>query len=365
MNKLRIGIIGCGNISSIYLKNCTTVFKNLEVLALADLSPERARAKAAEFGVPRALSVSELLAFEEIDAILNLTVPNAHAEVALAALGAGKHVYGEKPLAVNLAEGEKILEHAKAKGLYVGSAPDTFLGSGLQTCRKLIDDGWIGEVVGATAFMLCGGHEGWHPDPEFYYKKGGGPLFDMGPYYLHALVSLVGPVKALVGKTSRAWSERVITSKEKYGEKIEVEVPTTATGFLDFACGAWGMLMTSFDVRGGTSHAPIEIYGSEGTLLVPDPNTFGGPIRIKRSAAHAGESEFAPLPLLFDYADNSRGLGLSDMADAIGELRPARASGELALHVLEIMHGIYASSDEGRRYVMRHSCARPDALKRK
>jgi len=357
MQKLRVGIIGCGNISSIYLKNCTTMFKNLEIVALADLVLERAKAKAAEFGVPRVQSVDEMLASKDIDAVLNLTIPLAHAEVARSALEAGKHVYGEKPLAVDFAEGEKLAALAKAKGLFMGSAPDTFLGAGLQTCRKLIDDGWIGEVVGATAFMLCGGHEGWHPDPAFYYKRGGGPMFDMGPYYLHALVSLLGPVKALVGKTSAAWKERVITSKERSGEIIEVEVPTTVTGILDFESGAEGTIMTSFDVRGGSSHAPIEIYGSEGTLLAPDPNTFGGPVKVRRR----GERDFVELPLLFGYAENSRGLGLSDMAEAIALARPPRASGELALHALEIMEGIHVSSDEGKRYVMRSSCKRPEA----
>jgi predicted dehydrogenase len=358
MRKLRVGIIGCGNISSIYLKNCTTVFKNLEIVALADLVPERAAAKAAEFGVSRTLSVSEMLASKDIDAVLNLTIPLAHAEVARAALEAGKQVYGEKPLATGFAEGEEIVSLAKAKGLYLGSAPDTFLGAGLQTCRKLIDDGWIGEVVGATAFMLCGGHEGWHPDPAFYYKRGGGPMFDMGPYYLHALISLVGPVKALVGKTSAAWKERVVTSKERSGEQIAVEVPTTVTGILDFESGAEGTIMTSFDVRGGSSHAPIEIYGSEGTLIAPDPNTFGGPVKLRRR----GERDFVELPLLFGYAENSRGLGLSDMAEAIADARPPRASGELALHALEIMEGIHVSSGEGQRYVMRSSCSRPAPL---
>jgi predicted dehydrogenase len=358
MGKLRIGVVGCGNISAIYLKNCGSAFENLEIRALADLVPERARAKAEEYGVARALPLDELLSSGDIDAVLNLTIPKAHAEVATAALNAGKHVYGEKPLALSLAEGERILALARSKALFVGSAPDTFLGAGLQTCRKLIDEGWIGEVVGATAFMLCGGHEGWHPDPAFYYKKGGGPLFDMGPYYLHALVSLIGPVASLVGQAKTAWGERRVASKERRGERIEVEVPTTTTGLLDFECGAWGTLTTSFDVKGGSAHAPIEIYGSEGTLLVPDPNTFGGPVRIRRNGAEG----FSELPLLFGHAENSRGLGLSDMAAAIEEGREARASGELALHALEIMEGIHVSAAEGRRYVMRHSCRRPAPL---
>jgi predicted dehydrogenase len=278
--------------------------------------------------------------------------------VTLAALEAGKHVYGEKPLAVSLADGERIAALAAKKGLRVGSAPDTFLGAGLQTCRKAIDDGWIGEPVGATAFMLCGGHEAWHPDPAFYYKKGGGPMFDMGPYYLHALVSLMGPVKSLVGQATKAWAERRIGSEPKRGELIEVEVPTTVSGLLEFEGGAWGSIATSFDVRGGTAHAPIEVYGSEGSLLVPDPNTFGGPVRLRRR----GSSDFLELPLLFGYAENSRGLGLSDLAAAIDERRPERASGELALHALEIMEGLHVSAAEGKKYVMRHTCARPEPM---
>jgi predicted dehydrogenase len=358
MKKLRVGIVGCGNISSIYLKNLTTVFRNVEVRALADIVPERAALKASEFGVPRSSSLAELLAADDIDAVLNLTLPRAHAEISLAALGAGKHVYGEKPLAIDLAEGEGIASLAAAKGLRLGSAPDTFLGAGLQTCRKLIDEGWIGEVAGATAFMLCGGHEGWHPDPAFYYKRGGGPMFDMGPYYIHALVSLIGPVAAISGQARAAWAERIVGSEPRRGERIAVEVPTTVSAMLDFEGGATAILMTSFDVRGGTSHAPIEIYGSEGTLLVPDPNTFGGPVRLRRR----GASDFAELPLFFGCAENSRGLGLSDMAAAIEEGRPARASGELALHALEIMEGIHVSAAEGRRYVVRHRCERPAAM---
>ena len=358
MKRLRVGVVGCGNISSIYLKNCTKAFKNLDIVALADLMPERAKAKAEEFGVPRACGVDELLADRGIEAVLNLTIPNAHAQVSEAALRSGKHVYGEKPLATSLADGERLAALAKSKGLLLCSAPDTFLGAGLQSCRKLIEDGWIGETVGATAFMLCGGHESWHPDPAFYYKRGGGPMFDMGPYYLHALISLMGPIKSLVGKAGAAWKERVATSEARSGERIEVEVPTTVSALLDFSSGAQGSIMTSFDVRGGTTHAPIEIYGSEGTILAPDPNTFGGPVRLRRR----GEAEFSSLPLLFGRAENSRGLGLSDMAQAIEEGRPPRASGELALHALEVMEGAHVSSDQGRVYVMRTTCPRPEPM---
>jgi predicted dehydrogenase len=358
MKKLRVGVVGCGNISSIYLKNCKKAFSNLDVVALADLAPESAKAKAEEFGVAKACGVEELLADRSVEAVLNLTIPNAHAQVSEAALISGKHVYGEKPLATSLADGERLAALARSKGLLLCSAPDTFLGAGLQTCRKLIDELWIGEVVGATAFMLCGGHESWHPDPAFYYKAGGGPMFDMGPYYLHALVSLMGQIESLSGKASSTWKERIATSEARFGERIAVEVPTTVSALLSFSSGAQGSIATSFDVRGGTTHAPIEVYGSEGTLLVPDPNTFGGPVRLRRR----GEAEFSALPLLFGCAENSRGLGLSDMARAIEEGRPPRASGELALHALEAMEGIHVSSEQGKVYVMRTTSPRPDPM---
>jgi predicted dehydrogenase len=359
MRKLGVGIVGCGAISSVYLKNCATLFDNLEIRALSDLVPERARTRAAELGGVRALSLPELLACDEIDIVLNLTVPKAHVEVSLAALEAGKHVYCEKPLALSLAEGEALVALAESKGLCFGSAPDTVLGAGIQSCRKYIDEGLIGEPLGVTAFMLDGGPEGWHPNPAFYYQKGGGPMFDMGPYYIHALVTLLGPVSGVVGRTLKAYDERTITSAERFGEKIKVDVPTTVTGLLDFASGASGILMTSFDCVGGTSHAPIEIYGSEGTLVVPDPNTFGGPVRVRRK----GEKVFSELPLLFGRAENSRGLGLSDMAEAIEESRPPRAGADLALHALELMEALHLSADTGKRCVLRHSCARPAPLK--
>ena len=357
MREIRVGVIGCGNISPIYLKNLTTVFGNLEVRAVADFNAERAAARAKEFAVPNAWSVARLLDDPEIDIVLNLTPPPAHAELCSAAIAAGKHVYVEKPLSITLAEGERIVAEAEAKGVRLGCAPDTFLGAGLQTCRKLIDDGRIGEPVGATAFMLNGGPEGWHPDPAFYYKAGGGPMLDMGTYYLTALVSLLGPVSTIVGQTKTAWKERTITSAERYGEKISVEVPTHVSGLLGFASGAAATVVMSFDVKGGTRHPPIEIYGSEGTLIVPDPNTFGGPVLVKRH----DEADYNEIPLAFPYAENSRGLGLADLARGILTDSPHRASGDLALHVLEIMTGIHTAGAEGAIQKTRHAVQRPNA----
>jgi len=353
---VKVGIVGCGTISGIYLKN-SALFDVIEVAACADIDLSRAKARAEEFGVPRACSVEELLADPEIELVVNLTIPKAHASVARAAIEAGKSVYNEKPLAVEREEGLQLLEMAKEKGVRVGGAPDTFLGGGLQTCRKLIDDGWIGEPVAATAFMMSHGPESWHPDPDFYYQPGAGPMFDMGPYYLTALISLVGPIKRVTGSARATFPERTITSKAKYGTKIQVNTPTHIAGVFDFASGAIGTIITSFDVWGSTLPR-IEVYGTEGSLVVPDPNTFGGPVRVKR----AGASEWSEVPLTHTYTENSRGLGVADMAMAIRTGRPHRASGELTFHVLDCMHAFLEASEAGRHVHVASSCDRPEPL---
>lgn len=354
-SRIKVGLVGCGNISGIYFQNCRR-FDVLDLVACADLIPERARAKAAEHGI-EARPVKDLLADPEIDVILNLTIPNAHAEVALAALAAGKSVYNEKPLAIRREDARQMLDLAQARALRVGGAPDTFLGGGIQTCRKLIDDGWIGEPIAATAFMTCHGHESWHPDPEFYYKAGGGPMFDMGPYYLTALVNLMGPVRRVTGSARISFAERTITSQPKHGTTIKVDVPTHVAGVLDFASGAVGTIITSFDVW--AAELPrIEIYGSEGTLSVPDPNTFGGPVHIRR----AGAGQWSEVPLTHGYSENSRSVGLADMACGIRSGRPHRASAELTYHVLDIMHAFHDASREGRHIELASTCSRPAAL---
>ena len=353
---VQVGIVGCGNISPIYLKNGKKL-EIVDIVACADLIAERAEARAQEYDVPRACSVDELLADPEIQIVLNLTTPGAHADVGLAALMAGKSVYNEKPLAISRKDGRRMLEIAQEKGLLVGGAPDTFLGGGIQTCRKLIDDGWIGEPVAATAFMVGHGHESWHPDPEFYYKVGGGPMFDMGPYYLTTLVNLVGPVRRVTGSTRITFPERTITSQPKYGTKIVVEVPTHVVGVLDFSNGAIGTIITSFDVWGGQLPR-IEIYGSRGSLSVPDPNRFGGPVYLRR----AGSQEWQEVPLSHGYAENTRGLGVADMAYALRSGRSNRANGELTYHVLDIMHAIHDASDEGRHILLESTCQSPAPL---
>ncbi len=356
MKTTKIGIVGCGNISGIYLE-AGRVFDILEIVACADLLPERASAKAAEYHIPKACNVQELLADPEIEIVVNLTIPKAHAEVALAALQADKSVHNEKPLAVSREDGMQLLKLARERGLRVGCAPDTFLGGGLQTCRKLIDDGWIGEPVAATAFMLCHGHESWHPDPDFYYQPGGGPMFDMGPYYLTALVHLMGPVRRVTGSAQTTFPERLITSQPKYGTKIKVNVPTHVAGIVDFANGAVGTIVTSFDVW--AAQVPrIEIYGTEGSLSVPDPNIFGGPVFVRR----AGASDWSEVPLTHGYTKNSRGIGVADMAYALRSGRPQRANGDMAYHVLDIMHAFHDASREGRHVELSSTCTRPAPL---
>jgi predicted dehydrogenase len=351
-----VGLIGCGNISSIYLQNAQTL-DPIDIIACADVRSEAAEAQAEKFGVPRVCSVEELLAEPKIEIVLNLTTPESHGTIALAALEAGKSVYNEKPLAMSRTEGKQMLAAARAKGLLVGGAPDTFLGAGFQTVRELIDAGAIGAPVGANAFMMSRGHEHWHPNPVFYYKAGGGPMFDMGPYYLTAMVSLLGPVRRVTGTTRIMRPQRTITSQPRYGEIIDVDVPTHVAGLLDFAAGPIGMIMTTFDVQ--ASGLPwIEIYGTKGTISAPDPNTFGGPVKLRRT----DDKEWEEIPITRPYATNSRGIGLAGMAEALRTGAPHRASGELAYHVLDLMFAIHEASDRGCHVDVESTCVRPHPM---
>lgn len=356
LRKVNVGIVGCGNISDAYFLG-SKKFDILNLVACADLDPARARAKAAQYGIRACASVADLLNDPEVEIVINLTVPKAHAEVNTAALHAGKHAYCEKPFALNSADGAAVLELAKRKNLLVGSAPDTFLGGGIQTARKAVDDGAIGRPVSALAFMMCRGHESWHPSPQFYYQKGGGPMFDMGPYYVTALVNLFGPVSRVAGSTSAAFPERLITSQPLNGTLMPVETPTHLTGTLDFTGGGTGTMVMSFD----TWPYPlpfIVLFGTDGTLEVPDPNHFTGAVRLKRKDGTAYEE--IPHSHL---AERSRGVGVADMAYSILRRdRAARASGELAEHVVEIMESFEKSSTTGRHVTLKTSCARPAAL---
>jgi predicted dehydrogenase len=353
---VKFGIIGCGNISNAYFQ-ATKRFSALSVVACADIDLERARAKAAEHNVPKACSPEELLADPEIEIVINLTIPNAHYSVCKAALEAGKHVHVEKPLSVTKAQGEELVALAKAKNLRIGCAPDTFLGGGHQQCRRVIDSGIIGEPVAATAFMMGRGHESWHPSPEFYYKPGGGPMFDMGPYYLTALVNMLGPIKRVSGSTRITFPERTITSQPLNGTVINVEVATHIAGVMDFANGAIGTIITSFDVYGAPGFPPITIFGTEGTLSVPDPNGFGGTPRVKTK-----NTDWEDVPVIFGYNDGSRGIGAADIAYAFQTGRPHRVNGDLAYHVLETMEAFHTASDMGSYYNMTSTVERPAPL---
>lgn len=354
--KMKVGIIGCGNVSDKYAE-ASRKFDGLSLVACADLDLGRAQALAGRYAIPRALRVDQLLADGEIDAVINLTVPAVHGAVALEILRGGKHVYSEKPLAQKRREAREMIGLAREKNLRVGCAPDTFLGAGLQTCRALIDEGAIGEPVGGAAFMMGPGVERWHPDPGFFYRKGGGPLFDMGPYYLTALTTLLGPVRRVCGSARSSFPERVIGSQPLAGQKIPVETPTHIAAVLDFESGPIVTFTTSFDVQ-AHGMPPIEIYGSEATLALPDPNTFGGPVRIRR----LGQAEWTELPLRAGHDGESRGIGLAELAEAVSEGREHRANARTAYHVLDLMHSILDSSAAGGHIEMTSSMTRPAPL---
>ncbi len=356
-NKIGVGIIGCGNISQAYFDGAK-VFEVLEIVACADVNMDAARAKATE-NQSTAQSVDELLANPDVDLVINLTIPAAHAGVSLQALRAGKHVHCEKPLAVHLADGKAVLDLAAEKGLLVGCAPDTFLGAGFQTCRKLVDDGWIGKVTGGTAFMMSHGPESWHPNPAFFYQQGAGPMFDIGPYYLTALVHLLGPVKRVSAITSRAHTKRIATCKEQFGKILPVEIPTHCSGSLEFHSGATVTVTISFDVH-CHGHSPIELYGTEGSLKAPDPNTFGGPVSVWTPAS----GDWREMALSHRYTSNMRSIGAADMAGAIlsGGKHKHRTSGKLAYHVLEVMHAFEKSSDTGQHVAIVSHPPQPSPL---
>ncbi|MFK4104762.1 Gfo/Idh/MocA family protein [Streptomyces sp. NPDC019531] len=348
----RIGVVGLGVISRAYLD--TLVGRSaVRVTAVADLDASRSAAVAAELPGARALSVEKLLSSPDVDTVLNLTVPAAHAEIALGAIAHGKNVYGEKPLAAELADAHAVLEAAAKAAVGVGCAPDTVLGTGIQTARAAVEAGSIGRPLFASAVMVTPGHERWHPHPDFYYTPGGGPLLDMGPYYLSSLVHLLGPVRAVIGASSRLRAERVIGSGPRAGERIPVEVDSHVSGVLEHEGGALTTITTSFDGV-ATTAAPIEVHGETGTLTVPDPNNFDGEVRL----LGLGEPEWRTLPPSAGYVGAARGVGLLDFVAADGQRAP-RAGGELALHVLETMTALLRSSAEGRRIELSTSVRRP------
>lgn len=359
---LGVGIIGCGNISAAYL-DLAKLFRGYKILGVADINMDNANARAKEFGV-RAHTVDELLAADDIDIVVNLTIPAAHVEVSKAILMAGKHVYSEKPFVLSLQEAQELGEIAKTKGLRIGSAPDTFMGGSHQLARKLVDDGSVGTVTSGTAIVMSHGMEDWHPNPDFFFVKGGGPILDLAPYYLCNLVQLLGPVAKVSSFTGAASDTRTIANGPRLGEVIPVETPTTIHSLLKFESGAIITLLASWDVW-ANDHPIMELYGTEGTMNVPDPNFFGGDLTV---TVRGGDAVQQTWDHPFGVANfegtqaNYRGAGLADMALAISENRPHRCNADFATHVVEVMTAILTAGETGEVMTMTTSCARPEAI---
>lgn len=379
MRKLKLGIIGCGVISHTYIKNIKALFPLLEIAACSATTREKAESVAALYGIPKALSTEELLKDPEIELVVNLTTPAVHTEINRKILMAGKHLYCEKPFALTLEEAKEILDLAKERNLRVGCAPETFLGAGLQTCRKALDEGWIGRPVMVTANMTGYGPETWHANPEFYYKKGAGPMLDMGPYYLTALVALLGPIHQTACFASTGRKTRTIYSRPLRGKTIEVEVPTSYTGILQFESGVHGNINMTFDTWHSTL-PKLEIYGTEGTLLIPDPNMFGGKIKIfrkekvldslNRDLLDGKERPYSTLyenlqelPQLYEEPlEYMRGLAIMDMAYALADGRKHRTNEELVYHVTEACLSFDFAAEANQIYRMTSTCDRPEPL---
>jgi predicted dehydrogenase len=372
MDMIGVGVVGCGNISTIYLQNLP-LYKGVALRACADMRPEVAKAQAEKFGID-ANTVEELLARPDIQVVVNLTVPNAHFDVSLAAIRAGKHVFSEKPLTVSVAQGRQLVEEAAQRGVKIGCAPDTFIGAGGRLARQLVDEGAIGRIVGGTAIFMTHGMEHWHPDPEFFFKPGGGPVLDIGPYYITALVNLIGPVRRVMAMASAAFAERVVTAKSpKSGARIAVETPTSVSALLEFENGAQLTVIMTWDVW-KHGHPPIEIYGTEGSLRVPDPNFFGGEVEITDKGGDWKKFDSSGMPFGKPNwrspnwpADapsraNYRGLGVAELINSVRTGAPHRASGDLALHVLEVMYAILQSSETNHPVTIPAGFHRPETL---
>ncbi len=378
MNKahkpFRIGLIGTGRISDIYIQNCSK-FDELEIVSCGSLDAEESKKKAQVYGIPTVQSPEEILADPNVDCILNLTIPASHAAVTLQALEAGKHVYSEKPIATDILDCRRILNLARSKNLKVGNAPDTFFGGRWQTVRKLLDQQVIGKPTGVMAFAGTHGVERHHPNPDFYYQTGGGPLLDLGPYYLTAMVFLLGPILKVSGMARKTFDQRMIENGNRYGEKIDVEVDTHSLSMLEFQNGTIGSMTLSFDIW--DSETPrFEIYGEDGTICIPDPdpvhgaNIFQGPVLYRTRSE--SRWEFQPRPKdrgdwlvaenTHGFNQDSRGVGLLDLYYAVRDDRTVRASAELAAHVSEVMHGILDAPSQGGFVAINSTCDVPEIL---
>ncbi len=349
-----VAVVGCGTISHQYLRTLTS-FPDLRVLVCGDLVLERAKARAAEYGVPGAGGTAEAITHPDVELVVNLTIPAAHAPVAHQAVAAGKHVWNEKPLALDTAAGRALLAAAAKAGVRVGCAPDTVLGAGLQTARRLIASGVIGEPRSALTLMQEPGPERWHHDPEFLFRRGAGPLFDVGPYYLSTLATLFGPAEQVAALGRRGQPSRVIGAGPRAGTRFEVEVPTHVTALIGYAQGQAATIVLSFDSP-LLRHGFVEITGTEATLSLPDPNRFDGDLRVRA----AGRDDWETIPATGTAA--GRGLGVLDMARGIRAGTPHRASGELGLHVLDIMESVARSMAGSTFERVGTTFAAPDAL---
>jgi predicted dehydrogenase len=366
-DQLRVGVIGCGNISTTYFK-LSPLFRHMAITACSDLNMELANAKAAEFRAS-AMKPRELISSKDIDIVLNLTVPAAHFDISMAAVKAGKHVYSEKPLTLSLRDGLALAKAAKAKGVKVCCAPDTILGGSHQLARKAIDDGTVGKITSGTAVIMSHGMEHWHPNPDFFFKAGGGPILDMGPYYIGNLINLIGPVRRVAALSSMASKTRTISSQPRSGEKISVKTPTNFHALLEFGNGATVTLLASWDVW-AHKHANMELYGTEGSLYVPDPNFFGGDVWATAKGGEAKTLAAWDHPLgVANQKDgaghavaNYRAIGLADLADAIMKKRDARCSIDRTLHTVDIMTSILQSGETGKFVTLKTTCTRPKAL---
>ncbi len=350
---LNVALVGCGNISGAYLKNIAKL-PNLRLVSVSDVNETAARKVGGEQAVP-VRPLAHVLKDDDVDLVLNLTPPQMHAPLTVEALEAGKHVYLEKPFAVSLEEADEMLETAGRTGRRIGSAPDTVLGTGIQTARWLIDHGEIGQPVAATAFMLSPGHEGWHPNPGFYYLDGGGPLLDMGVYYVTALVTMLGPITQVMGMGARPRTERVAPpGAPRAGEALPVEVDTHITANLRHDSGVLSTLIVSFDTV-ASQLPPIEVYGADASLSVPDPNRFSNAVGIGRR----GGTGFVDIHDKAGYLEAGRGYGLSDMARAILDDSDHRQSAELGYHVNEVMARILESAGRRETVDVQSTCERP------
>jgi predicted dehydrogenase len=354
-----VGVVGCGMVSEPYFKNLKAS-PRMSVVACADQAIERARDRAQEFGVPRACSTEELLADPDVEMVINLTIPTAHAGISLAALAAGKHVYTEKPLATTREDASRILEAAAAGGLTVASAPDTVLGAGIQTCLRLLEQGDLGEPLAGAGFMFGAGPENFHANPAFFYEPGGGPLLDVGPYYVTTLICLFGAVRRVTGMARVLYRERTPDRGPRKGETFKVSTPTWIAAVIEFESGAQANLITTFGIS-GTDLPNLQVYGTKGILGVPDPNTFGGPVRLRLT----GEQAWREVPLLYNHTDasnNSRALGAIEAALAFRDGQQPRLSGQLAYHALDVMLSILESAASGRHVEVSSRCSRPALL---